>query len=345
MAKNAVRAAMVLGAFAATFANLAQAGIAQEATPRPAATATMCARPNVSATTIYHSVAVTPTMAEQQGIVGTVQVIVSLDRESNVVGTRIMTSPSAILNRAALAAARASTFQTEVRDCSPLAADFMYTVDFTNKVTFASTSSGEQQVEVIGEGSATRRADTAFILASVTTRDAGTGDVTVANARAFDALKAKLAPLGVSDIDIRTTWYLQPRTSPAPGATASRQLQITVRNLANIFNIVSSAVSAPSVDVSGIRFALLHRDMTYSEAVYAAFSDAERSARDAVARQQHHLGAVKRREAPSNDSLRAPTAFVPLRRAAAAGDLFASDIRIPDLEVRTTATVTYAVTP
>jgi hypothetical protein len=63
--------------------------------------------------------------AQQQGIQGTVQVVVSLDADSKVVGTRIQASPSAILNGAALSAARQSTFQTEIRDCKPIATDLV----------------------------------------------------------------------------------------------------------------------------------------------------------------------------------------------------------------------------
>ena len=100
-------------------------------TPKPTPTPQSCARPNVAATTIRPVEPDTPPMAQQQGIQGTVQVVVSLNADSKVVGTRIQTSPSAILNSAALSAARQSTFQTEIRDCKPIAADYIFSVDFT----------------------------------------------------------------------------------------------------------------------------------------------------------------------------------------------------------------------
>jgi TonB family protein len=102
-------------------------------TPRPTPTPQSCARPNVAATTIRPVEPDTPPMAQQQGIQGTVQVVVSLNADSRVVGTRIQTSPSAILNSAALSAARQSTFQTEIRDCKPIAADYIFSVDFTSQ--------------------------------------------------------------------------------------------------------------------------------------------------------------------------------------------------------------------
>src|SRR5437870_5653114 len=85
--------------------------------PTPPPTPATCARPNVPATTLRAVEPDTPQIAQQQGISGTVQVIVSLDSSSHVTGTRIQTSPSAVLNSAALSAARQSTFQTEIRDC------------------------------------------------------------------------------------------------------------------------------------------------------------------------------------------------------------------------------------
>ena len=72
-------------------------------------------------------------MAQQQGIAGTVQVIVSLDAASHIVGTRIQSSPSVVLNQAALTAARQSKFQTEIRDCKPIAADYIFSVDFKSQ--------------------------------------------------------------------------------------------------------------------------------------------------------------------------------------------------------------------
>ena len=92
-----------------------------------------CSRPNVPASTIHAVEPNTPALAQQQGIQGTVQVIVSLDEDSHIIGTRIQSSPSAILNVAALDSARASTFQTEVHNCKPVRADYVYSVEFTSQ--------------------------------------------------------------------------------------------------------------------------------------------------------------------------------------------------------------------
>jgi TonB family protein len=100
-------------------------------TPKPTPTPLSCARPAVPATTVRALEPDTPTLAQQQGISGVVQVVVSLDAQSRVVGTRIQSSPSVVLNQAALAAARGSQFRTEVKNCEPVAADYIFSVDFT----------------------------------------------------------------------------------------------------------------------------------------------------------------------------------------------------------------------
>jgi TonB family protein len=102
-------------------------------TPRPTPTPLSCARPNVPATTLRPMEPDTPPLAVQQGISGTVQVVVSLDAQSRITGTRVQSSPSAVLNAAALAAARGSQFRTEVRNCEPVAADYIFSVEFTSQ--------------------------------------------------------------------------------------------------------------------------------------------------------------------------------------------------------------------
>lgn len=52
---------------------------------------------------------------------GTVQVLVSLDADSKIVSTRIVSSPSVLLSASAVSVARRSTFHTALRTCRPVA--------------------------------------------------------------------------------------------------------------------------------------------------------------------------------------------------------------------------------
>ena len=88
-----------------------------------------CAVPNVPARTI---VTAQPSMRDvPRGTpLGTVQVIVGLDEQSRIVSTRIMSSPSAALNQLAIRTVLASKFQTEIHGCRPIAAQYVFSIDF-----------------------------------------------------------------------------------------------------------------------------------------------------------------------------------------------------------------------
>ena len=195
-----------------------------------AAAQATCARPNVPAQAVHVVVPDAPAIAQQQGIVGTVQVVVSLDSQSHVTGTRIRSSPSAVLNAAALSAARQSTYQTEIRDCASIAADFIVDMTFAGQTGAATpmpmvipaTPRGpgviSQQLVRTGDdsrptvvitmqGTASRPPDVAYVNAGIVTND----DVSTAaggqNDAIFAALQAKLAALGIDASKVKQTYY------------------------------------------------------------------------------------------------------------------------------------------
>ncbi len=88
-----------------------------------------CAVPNVAARTI---VAAAPSMNDVPPGTpsGTVQVVIALDEQSHITSAAIVSSTAPALNPVALRSARASQFQTEIRDCRPIAAKYIYTIDF-----------------------------------------------------------------------------------------------------------------------------------------------------------------------------------------------------------------------
>jgi hypothetical protein len=94
------------------------APVAATPTPRPAPTPLSCARPDLSATTLRAAEPETPSLAQAQGV---------------SVATHVQNSPSPLLDAAALAAARGSVFRTEVRNCEPVAADYLFSVEFSNR--------------------------------------------------------------------------------------------------------------------------------------------------------------------------------------------------------------------
>jgi TonB family protein len=89
-----------------------------------------CAQPNVDAHVVNPVNPETPAIAQQQGITGEVTVLLSLDENSKIVSATVVKTPSAILNNAALASARQSTFKTKVVNCKPVADSYRFIVEF-----------------------------------------------------------------------------------------------------------------------------------------------------------------------------------------------------------------------
>ena len=101
-------------------------------TPSPPPPPT-CAVPNADAKTVNAVQAETPSIAQQQGISGEVTIIVSLDANSKLVSAKVDRSPSAMLNNAALNAAKSSTYKTRVVNCQPVADSYRFIVEFTSQ--------------------------------------------------------------------------------------------------------------------------------------------------------------------------------------------------------------------
>ena len=85
----------------------------------PSTPSTPCATPDTAPQVLRLAQPSVPPMAQQQGIQGNVVVRVTLDGSGTVTATQIVSSPSAILNQAAITAARASTYQPGLVHCVP----------------------------------------------------------------------------------------------------------------------------------------------------------------------------------------------------------------------------------
>jgi TonB family protein len=72
----------------------------------------------------------TPALAQQQGIGGLVQVEVTLDENGKVVNAVVLSSPSQVLNDAALIAARNSIFRPEIKNGRPIPGKYVFSVEF-----------------------------------------------------------------------------------------------------------------------------------------------------------------------------------------------------------------------
>jgi hypothetical protein len=89
-----------------------------------------CAEPNVAARQLKTAVPVESPVAVQEGIYGQVKVLVGLDATSKVVSAVVESSPSVLLNSAAIDAARNSSYATEISGCVPIASNVIFTATF-----------------------------------------------------------------------------------------------------------------------------------------------------------------------------------------------------------------------
>jgi hypothetical protein len=98
--------------------------------PEPPA-APRCERPNVPAAVLHAEEPETPMEAYLAKAKGTVYVRVVLDDRSRVIWTDVESSASPLLTDAAVQSARDSTYRTQVVNCRPIAAQYMFGVEFT----------------------------------------------------------------------------------------------------------------------------------------------------------------------------------------------------------------------
>jgi TonB family protein len=123
---------MLAAAAAVTFAPFASAVTPAAAQALNPAASASCSTPDVPASTTYAALAETPAIATQYQLTGTTLVKVELEPNGSIRDASVAKSSGApILDMAAVAAAKASTFSPEIRDCAPVAGSYLFQVDFT----------------------------------------------------------------------------------------------------------------------------------------------------------------------------------------------------------------------
>jgi uncharacterized protein YggE len=145
----------------------------------------------------------------------------------------------------------------------------------------------QARVIVIGEGSASVPPDYAQIGAGVTTKAKTAKEATDANTKLMTAVTAALLSAGIEQKDIQTSRFSvqpvyvspQPNTEPKlSGFSVSNQVSVTIRQVANIGEILDRLIAAGATDVGDVEF--LHSDpsKTLDQAREAAVADARRKA-------------------------------------------------------------------
>ncbi len=99
----------------------------------PSPSPSPCVVRNLPATVVHALEPALPALAQQQGITGTVRLVVSLDASGVPLSVKVQSSSSAILNGSAIAAARGSTYRPAVRDCLAVPSTYLFAVTYSNR--------------------------------------------------------------------------------------------------------------------------------------------------------------------------------------------------------------------
>ena len=222
---------------------------AQDAAPSPAPAG--CAVPNQAARTLNAVAPVTP--ADARDISGTVFVTVTLDEASQIVNAAIARSPSRLLNEAALAAVRASTFQTRVHACRAIAGSYSFIVQFGLSSQAAPIPAAVSNY-FVGTWSCSSERNNRIVMAF----GLGTNGTTLILYGAFVTPQRQIEPTGqvyaVADNVIRATSRFEGRTSilTSPGWAGERI----------VFTGIVGAAQNPAPPAKGTPGTTLER-MTY----------------------------------------------------------------------------------
>ena len=182
----------------------------------------------------------------------------------------------------------------------------------------------EGRIVVVGAGSVHVPPDNARIRGGVTTRARTVKEASEANSKIMGAITAALLDSGVAQTDIRTSRFsVQPVYAPAQpgveprlsGYSVSNQVEVLIRQIAKVGDILERLVNAGATDVGNIEFLNSDRSNILDQAREAAVADARHKAELYARASGVSLGRVLTITEEAVD--RAP---VPLLRASAARD-------------------------
>jgi TonB family protein len=89
-----------------------------------------CAQPNERATVLEAAEPEYPMAARASRATGTVYILVTLDDRSRVVWTEVLKSDNHVFDEEAVRSARFTTYRTQISDCRPVPATYVFSVSF-----------------------------------------------------------------------------------------------------------------------------------------------------------------------------------------------------------------------
>jgi uncharacterized protein YggE len=142
-------------------------------------------------------------------------------------------------------------------------------------------------IVVIGEGNVSVAPDYAQIGAGVTVRASTTKEATASNSKVMTAITAALLNAGIEPKDFQTSHfsvqpiYVPQETRAEPklaGYSVSNQLNIEIRQISKVGEILDSLTTAGATDIGSIAFLVSNPSKLLDQAREAAIADAQRKA-------------------------------------------------------------------
>jgi uncharacterized protein YggE len=163
----------------------------------------------------------------------------------------------------------------------------------------------KRTLNVSGTGEAVAQPDAAVVTLGVTTEAKEAGDALKQNSAQMTAVIEALVDAGIASKDIQTqTIRLSPRYErPAPrqgvtppaelvGFVATNMVEVRVRRLSGLGEMLDAVVEAGGNQIQGIRFEITDRSPLYDQAREAAWADALNKAEQLAGLAGAELGAV-----------------------------------------------------
>lgn len=149
------------------------------------------------------------------------------------------------------------------------------------------STEGKRTMSVLGQGTVKVVPDIAYITLGVVTENENAKNAQQDNAKAMDMVVAAIKNLGVKSEDIKTVGYcIYPKTSynnntgesKIIGYFVNNTVQVTVKNLDKLGNIIDAAAANGANVTGNISFGLSDYEKCYNEALKAAVTSAKNRA-------------------------------------------------------------------
>ena len=209
---------------------------------------------------------------------------------------------------------------------------------------------GDRHITVVGIGKVTGKPDVARVTVGIETQASSLQQAVDDNKAKMNNLLATLKQLGLADKDIRTSnysIYTERTSAPLPGAEVTadqmiyhvtNQVDVTVRDVSQIGEVLDKAVAAGANNIYGVNFSVADTAQLEADARTKAVADAKARAAELAQLNGVQLGEVL----AVSEVIDSPT-YPMYRDAIGLGGGGGTPVQPGELEMSKSIQITYAV--